>query len=245
MSNKFSVEYIKKNFKVKNFCKHLEHLEHLLKKKSDGTNKDILSQPPIYLFVLYSALVNNVEKFNEPIKLTKNSTGKDLESFKAGEKYKVIFSYKEIDKEFIDKKNNDLYQFFLNYSSDGTLLERLSDNFKLIYHFPIGSRQSLIFSKLNKKYYHMEFLMETDAVNGFYYNLIVNTFNKKITLTEFFNSIVNHFAENDLIDPKSKIDEHEMFADNDDITKNYYFMEKDAPGSLKLFKKDLVKEQVD
>ena len=99
MSNKFSVEYIKKNFKVKNFCKHLEHLEHLLKKKSDGTNKDILSQPPIYLFVLYSALVNNVEKFNEPIKLTKNSTGKDLESFKAGEKYKVIFSYKEIDKD--------------------------------------------------------------------------------------------------------------------------------------------------
>ena len=43
--------------------------------------------------------MNNVEKFNEPIKLTKNSTGKDLESFKAGEKYKVIFSYKEIDKD--------------------------------------------------------------------------------------------------------------------------------------------------
>ena len=109
--NKFSKEYIKKNFRVKKFCKHLDYI---LDKK-----KEIKTQPPLYMFILYYSLLEKVEKFSEPIKITKKSSVEDQAALKKGNKYKVVWNYEDIDKEFTNEKNDEFLQYIMRESGGG------------------------------------------------------------------------------------------------------------------------------
>ena len=229
---KFTVPFFKENFNVKNFC---EELDYLFKKKQ--------KEPPIYCFILYHTIFDEVGKFFVATKIDKNYKETDFDKYS-----------EKIDDEFMNNKKNEKFKkWMIKSAENGTLLEKLSNNFKLIYNFQIALPQSLIFSKLNNKYYHFEFHAELTnkkpfKETGFYDLRLINVFNKKISFYEFFDHIISEAKKNG-IDPKKNPDHHEMFQHTNVITgesdynvPNFYYMEKDEPGSLELWKKYFVKE---
>ena len=242
---KFTVPFFKENFNVKNFC---EELDYLFKKKQ--------KEPPIYSFILYHTIFDEVGKFFVARKIDKNYKETDFDKYS-----------EKIDDEFMNNKKNEKFKkWMIKSAENGTLLEKLSNNFKLIYNFQIAIPHSLVFSKLNNKYYHFEFYAEltseesvganltsnTFKETGYYDLNLINVFNKKITFYEFFDHIIS-VNEKHGFDPKKNPDDHEIYQHQNVLTgkpdynvPNFYYMEKDEKegesGSLELWKKYFVKE---
>ena len=67
----------------------------------------------------------------------------------------IKYTDKLID-DYYNKKNQNFRKWVEKSRDKGELLPKLSDNFKLIYHFPMDSNHSLIYSKFNKTYYYIQ-----------------------------------------------------------------------------------------
>ena len=222
--NKFSKEYIKKNFRVKKFCKHLDYI---LDKK-----KEIKTQPPLYMFILYYSLLEKVEKFSEPIKITKKSSVEDQAALKKGNKYKVVWNYEDIDKEFTNEKNDEFLQYIMRESDGGFLLEEISDNFRVVHHFPIQESHTFVYSKINKRYYHILFSGEVNKQTGFYWNLLLGSYKKKISIIDFFETIMNYCVNEIGFDTNGlEIANYFVSKNNNEI--NYHSLYQEDPNILK------------
>ena len=222
--NKFSKEYIKKNFRVKKFC---NNLDYILDKK-----KEIKTQPPLYMFILYYSLLEKVEKFSEPIKITKKSSVEDQAALKKGNKYKVVWNYEDIDKEFVNEKNDEFLQYIMSESDGGFLLENINENFRVVHHFPIQESHTLVYSKINKKYYHILFSKEVNKQTGFYWNLLLGSYSKKISIINFFETIMN-YCVNEIGYDINGLEIANYFADKNNNEINYHSYYQKDPNILK------------
>ena len=107
------------------------------------------------------------------------------------------YSGKLVD-DFNKKKNKKFRLKVHNYEFDGTLLPRISENFKLeiFYEFNVSSH-ALISSKFKKKYFYIYCLRTYDkknifkAVNIIQFHHIEKIFKKKINKVEFFKYIID------------------------------------------------------
>jgi len=183
-----NIAFLKKNFKVKNFCKELDYLVDL--KKTD--EKLWREMPEISRYIVYYSFFNKVAKFNTVQKVG-NETKDDIEFEQ---------NYSNVDEDYFSEETFMLRELMFDMLCDGVLFEYLSDNFKLIYHFPIWQYETLVFSKFNKRYYHFSFFPEADIETGYEFpdvlkasHRVENYFDKKISKKQFFDKILDEFRD--------------------------------------------------
>ena len=178
---------MRKNFKVENFCNELDYLVGLRSENFDLYKEQV----GIYKYLIYFSFYKKVPLFNTVLEVDDTS---DFEK-----------DYHILDKEFNSKKNSKIREEIARKIMDGSLFEFMSDNFKLIYHFPMDYfTQSLIYSKFNKRYYHIYFFpyfaekdgQKPDVNEGSHE--IINFYDQKISKKDFFNDILKHYRDEDL-----------------------------------------------
>ena len=105
------------------------------------------------------------------------------------------YAQKLVD-DFYKVRNKKFRLKIHNYEYDGTLLERINDNFKLevFYDFSIESH-SLIKSKFKNKYFHLFALRDWDnkknkPVNTIQFHDVIKVYPKKINAIKFFEDII-------------------------------------------------------
>lgn len=104
------------------------------------------------------------------------------------------YAQKLVD-DFYKVKNKKFRLKIHNYEYDGTLFERISDNFKLevFFDFNIISH-ALIKSKYKNRYFHLISLRswnkKNEPVNIIQYHFIEKVFPKKISKIKFFEEII-------------------------------------------------------
>lgn len=105
------------------------------------------------------------------------------------------YAQKLVD-DFYKVRNKKFRLKIHNYEYDGTLLERINDNFKLevFYDFSTESH-SLIKSKFKNKYFHLFALRNWDnkknrPVNIIQYHDVIKVYPKKINAIKFFEDII-------------------------------------------------------
>ena len=182
----FNLDFLRKNFKVENFCNELDYLVGLRSENFDLYKEQV----GIYKYLIYFSFYKKVPLLNTVLEVDDTS---DFEK-----------DYHILDKEFNSEKNSKIREEIARKIMDGSLFEFMSDNFKLIYHFPMQCIASLIYSKLNKKYYYIYFypyFAENDGqkpdVNEGSHE-IINLYDQKISEKDFFNEILKHFRDEDL-----------------------------------------------
>ena len=178
---KFTVPYFKKNFNVKNFCKELDNL---IKYKA--------LEPPITDIIIYHIIFEfeEVPSFNVPVLMNINETT-DWDKY-----------VQKVDADFLSKKNQKFRKWMFDSRDDGTLLQKLSNNFKLIYLLKSFETHSLVFSKQNHKYYYLIVTMDDNyyknrtthhKVHGSAWYTVKKSFKNKISKKKFADVVDNFY----------------------------------------------------
>ena len=111
----------------------------------------------------------------------------------------IKYTDKLID-DYYNKKNQNFRKWVEKSRDKGELLPKLSDNFKLIYHFPMDSNHSLIYSKFNKTYYYIQVAYVWDKKkqkrsNFEEWHVIRKKYKKKMSKNEFFKKIIQYYKK--------------------------------------------------
>ena len=183
----FRINILKKRFDFKRFCKELDYLADLRIENFKLYN----DQVGIYKYIIYFSFYKKIPLLNTVLEVD------DTSEFEK--------DYHILDKEFCDKKNLPIRINITKKIFDGSLFEFMSNNFKLIYHFPMDYfTSSLVYSKFNKRYYHIHFFplftekdgQKPDVIHS--KHQVINYYDNKISKKAFFNEILDHFRVEDL-----------------------------------------------
>ena len=120
----------------------------------------------------------------------------------------------------------------MSESYGGFLLEEISDNFRVVYKFPLQESHTLVYSKVNKKYYHILFSKEVNKQTGFYWNLLLGSYKKKISIIDIFESIMN-YCVNEIGFDVNGLEIKNYFTDKSNKEINYHSYYQKDPNILK------------
>jgi len=181
------LNYFRKNIDLNKFLKFLGGKPH----KSGAPDGSIEIN-----LVISCASKQNIELRNE------------CENFKVKKNDKWIPDEEECCEQIISTKLNDLSLKSDKFIFNGTLLPKISKNFKLKFHFEFygnedicpNNSHSLIESKINSRCYHIHCIRVPDDKKNIYvlsdFYLVSITKNKISTKRKFFEMIVSYNKKN-------------------------------------------------
>ena len=171
---KFDFDYIKKNLNQKNFLKDI----YVLPKDSDFSGDKY----------------GGGDMFTK--KVLKNCFGVDPND----ENDEVYNNYDELEKNDEEKENQEFKLKINKYQFDGTLLPKLSDNFKLEQYFDFClNSQYLIYSKSKKNYLYIfcdriSFYEENPSIynkHDVIDNWVCEILKKRLNKVQFFEFLID------------------------------------------------------